>query len=228
MSGSSPLYSTKIKTDVIQNLQRFLFFITRQYALSKLHSLKNIAVFASGSGSNAENLIRYFNENQRGAKVNLVICNKQNAGVVDLSKRLGVDCGILTKEQIQDPEALLPILGFHNTDIIVLAGFLLLIPQFLIDRYENRIVNIHPALLPKFGGKGMYGRHVHEAVINAGENETGITIHYVNGHYDSGDIIFQAQVSLSPDDTVEDVEAKVHDLEQKHFAQVIFDTFCAK
>ncbi|MDE6352609.1 MAG: phosphoribosylglycinamide formyltransferase [Muribaculaceae bacterium] len=190
--------------------------------------MKNIAVFASGSGSNAENLIRYFNENQRGAKVNLVICNKQNAGVVDRSKRLGVDCVILTKEQIQDPEALLPILGFHNTDIIVLAGFLLLIPQFLIDRYENRIVNIHPALLPKFGGKGMYGRHVHEAVINAGENETGITIHYVNGHYDSGDIIFQAQVSLSPDDTVEDVEAKVHDLEQKHFAQVIFDTFCAK
>ncbi|MDE5844094.1 MAG: phosphoribosylglycinamide formyltransferase [Muribaculaceae bacterium] len=190
--------------------------------------MKNIAVFASGSGSNAENLIHYFNDNQRGANVKLVICNKQNAGVVERAQRLGIDCVILNKEQIQDPDTLLPVLEFLNIDVIVLAGFLLLIPQFLVDSYENRIVNIHPALLPKFGGKGMYGRHVHEAVIESGEKETGITIHYVNGHYDSGNIIFQAKVSLLPDDTVENVEAKVRELEQKYFAQVIFDTFCAK
>ena len=191
-------------------------------------AMKNIAVFASGSGSNAENLIRYFNDNQCGAKVNLVICNKQNAGVVDRASQLGVDCVVLSKDQINNSETLLPILSGHNIDIIVLAGFLLLIPQFLVDNYENRIVNIHPALLPKFGGKGMYGRHVHEAVVAAGENETGITIHYVNGHYDSGDIIFQAKVDLSPDDTADDVEVKVRQLEQIHFAQVIYNTFFSK
>lgn len=187
--------------------------------------MKNIAIFASGNGTNAENIIDFFKDGTHGAKVNLVICNREGAGVIERAARLGVDCIVLTKSQINNPEVILPLLHKYKTDLIVLAGFLLLVPEFLVNHYENRIINIHPALLPKFGGKGMYGHHVHEAVVAAREKETGITIHYVNGQYDSGDTIFQAKVELTPDDTVEDVEAKIHILEQTHFPQVIFDTF---
>ena len=187
--------------------------------------MKNIAIFASGNGTNAENIIQFFNDGSHNAKVNLVICNREGAGVIERTARLGVDCIVLSKAQINDPDIILPLLDKYNTDLIILAGFLLLVPGFLVDRYENRIVNIHPALLPNYGGKGMYGHHVHEAVVAAREKETGITIHYVNGQYDSGDTIFQAKVALTPDDTVEDVEAKIHVLEQAHFPQVIFDTF---
>ncbi|MDE5988095.1 MAG: phosphoribosylglycinamide formyltransferase [Duncaniella sp.] len=184
-----------------------------------------IAVFASGNGSNAENIIRYFREADRGAEVALVVTNKAEAGVIGRAGRLGVDCRIMTPAEIRDPEIMLPLLESYGVDLIVLAGFLLMVPQFLIARYPDRIINIHPALLPKFGGKGMYGRHVHEAVVAAGECETGITVHFVSEKYDEGRIIAQVRTDLSPADTPADVEAKIHRLEQENFPRIIRETF---
>lgn len=184
-----------------------------------------IAVFASGNGSNAENIIRYFREADRGAEVALVVTNKAEAGVIGRAGRLGVDCRIMTPAEIRDPEIMLPLLESYGIDLIVLAGFLLMVPQFLIARYPDRIINIHPALLPKFGGKGMYGRHVHEAVVAAGECETGITVHFVSDKYDEGRIIAQVRTDLSPADTPADVEAKIHRLEQENFPRIIRETF---
>lgn len=184
-----------------------------------------IAVFASGNGSNAENIIRYFREADRGAEVALVVTNKAEAGVIGRAGRLGVDCRIMTPAEIRDPEIMLPLLESYGVDLIVLAGFLLIVPQFLIARYPDRIINIHPALLPKFGGKGMYGRHVHEAVVAAGECETGITVHFVSEKYDEGRIIAQVRTDLSPADTPADVEAKIHRLEQENFPRIIRETF---
>lgn len=184
-----------------------------------------IAVFASGNGSNAENIIRYFREADRGAEVALVVTNKAEAGVIGRAGRLGVDCRIMTPAEIRDPEIMLPLLESYGVDLIVLAGFLLMVPQFLIARYPDRIINIHPALLPKFGGKGMYGHHVHEAVVAAGECETGITVHFVSEKYDEGRIIAQVRTDLSPADTPADVEAKIHRLEQENFPRIIRETF---
>lgn len=182
----------------------------------------NIAIFASGNGSNAENIINYFNgATDRGAHVNLVICNRKGAGVIDRAARLGVDCRVMTRAELSSPEILLPLLKEYSADLIVLAGYLLMIPEFLLRQYEGRIINIHPSLLPKYGGKGMYGHHVHEAVVAAGERETGISIHYVTEECDGGEIIFQAKTALAPTDTVEDVEAKIHVLEQENFPRVI-------
>ncbi len=183
--------------------------------------MKKIAIFASGSGSNAENIIRYFRDGERGAEVALVVCNKPDAGVISRSRALGVETAVLSRSQINDRELMLGLLGERGVDLIVLAGFLLMIPGFLIETYSDRIVNIHPSLLPKFGGKGMYGRHVHEAVVAARESETGITIHYVSEKCDEGRIIFQAVTAVSETDTAADVEAKVHALEWKHFPEVI-------
>lgn len=184
-----------------------------------------IAVFASGNGSNAENIIRYFREADRGVEVALVVTNKAEAGVIGRAGRLGVDCRIMTPAEIRDPEIMLPLLESYGVDLIVLAGFLLMVPQFLIARYPDRIINIHPALLPKFGGKGMYGHHVHEAVVAAGECETGITVHFVSEKYDEGRIIAQVRTDLSPADTPTDVEAKIHRLEQENFPRIIRETF---
>lgn len=192
--------------------------------MSRLISHK-IAVFASGNGSNAENLVRYFREVDCGAQVSLIVCNRKNAGVLRRAENLRVKACVLTAAEFRDPECILHILESHSIDLIVLAGFLLMIPPFLIVRYAGRIVNIHPSLLPKYGGKGMYGRHVHEAVVNSGDKETGITIHLVNENYDDGRILFQATVPVSPADNAYDVEAKIHELEKEHFAQVIRDTF---
>lgn len=189
---------------------------------------KQIAVFASGNGSNAENITRYFRESDSGAEVGVIICNNPGAGVLGRAGRLGVPAVVMSKAEINDEARMLAVLERYDADLIVLAGFLLKIPEFMIRRYPDRIVNIHPALLPKYGGKGMYGHHVHEAVVAAGEPETGITIHYVNENYDDGSIIFQAKTSVVPGDTPDDVAGKIHILEQRYFPEVLAKTFYSK
>ena len=184
--------------------------------------MNNIAVFASGNGSNAENIIQYFNGGNV-AEVKLVICNKETAPVIQKAQNLGVPAMVFTREEltIEQPEKLLEILTQNSIDTIILAGYLLMIPQVITERYCGRIINIHPALLPKFGGKGMYGMNVHKAVIEAGEKVSGITIHLADAVYDSGKILFQAACPVSPEDTPESLAAKVHALEKEHFPAVI-------
>ncbi len=183
--------------------------------------MKRIAIFASGSGTNAENIMRYFQDGSHGVEVALVVCNNPDAGVISRSRGLGVPVVVMSRKEINDPSIMSGVLVKHSVDLIVLAGFLLMLPAFLTTSYRDRIVNIHPSLLPAYGGKGMYGRHVHEAVVAAGEKETGITIHLVNEIYDDGKIIFQAKVAVAPSDTPSDVEAKVRVLEHIHYPRVI-------
>lgn len=180
--------------------------------------MKTIAIFASGNGSNCENIIRYL-RGSASVRVGLVLCNKPGAPVIERAKRLGVKTVVMPKSEFQQEERLLPLLAQEQTDLIVLAGFLLIIPQFLLKRYP--IINIHPSLLPKHGGKGMYGRHVHEAVKADGDTETGMTVHWVNEVVDGGSIIAQFSTPLSPDDSVDDIAEKEHQLEMAHFPQVI-------
>ena len=186
-----------------------------------------IAIFASGTGSNAVNIIRYFRSGGRAAEVALVVCNNPDAEVIARSRELSVPVSVLTRAEINNPDVISPLMDRHGVDVIVLAGFLQMLPAFLTERFAGNIVNIHPSLLPKFGGKGMYGRHVHEAVVSAGETETGITIHLVNEKYDDGRILFQASVPVAPADTPSDVEAKVRELERVHYPRVIASTFCS-
>lgn len=188
--------------------------------------MKKIAIFASGNGSNAENIIRYFKENPQSAEVTLVICNKPQAGVLDRAEKLGVPTAVITKSELNDSEFMLELLQQHSVDLIVLAGFLQMIPAFLINSYRDKIVNIHPSLLPAFGGKGMFGRHVHEAVVAAGVQETGITIHLVTEKYDDGAILFQAKTDVTHQDTPDSVETKIHSLEKEYFPQIIEKFFC--
>ena len=191
----------------------------------------NIAIFVSGSGTNCENLIHYFSlpECQQvppaGKTVNvaLVVSNKPDAQALERAQQLGVPTAVTPKPQLNDPDVMLPLLRQHNIQFIVLAGFLPLIPQFLLDAFPRRIVNLHPALLPKYGGKGMWGHHVHEAVKAAGETETGMTVHWVTPVCDAGEIIAQYRCTLSPDDTVDDIAEKEHQLEMKYFPKVIDD-----
>ncbi len=177
-----------------------------------------IIIFASGSGTNAENIIEYF-KNSTLAKVTYVLSNNENAGVLERAKRLKVPYKVFAKNEM-GTDSFLNFLREH-ADFIVLAGFLLKIPDQMVGLFPNSIVNIHPALLPKYGGKGMYGMHVHRAVVANKETETGITIHYVNERYDEGTIIFQKKVALKSNDTPEDVAAKIHVLEQENFPKVI-------
>ena len=179
-----------------------------------------LAIFVSGSGTNCENLIRYFQQHD-SADVVLVVSNRPDAYALVRAERLGVPTAIVTKAQLNDPEVTLPLLSQYGVERIVLAGFLPLVPEYLIDAYPRRIVNLHPALLPKFGGKGMWGHHVHEAVHAAGERETGMTVHYVSPVCDGGDIIAQFRCALSPTDTPEDIAEKEHQLEMAHFPQVV-------
>ena len=181
--------------------------------------MKNIALFASGSGSNVENIIHYF-RNDTNLNFPFIISNKQDAFVHERAKRLQVPSFFNKKESFENGEVLAFLLK-NKIDFIVLAGFLLKVPDNIIQAYPNKIINIHPALLPKFGGKGMYGSHVHEAVVANKETESGITIHYVNENYDEGQIIFQAKCQVFPTDTPEDVAAKVHELEYRYFPKVI-------
>ena len=185
--------------------------------------MKNLAIFASGSGSNAENIIRYFAE-KPGFRVKKVYCNVPDAYVLERAKKYNVPTQVFNRAEFRNPDIILRQLQEEGTDFIILAGFLWLVPDCITTAYPNRIVNIHPALLPAYGGKGMYGHHVHEAVLAAGEKESGITIHYVNEHYDSGDIIFQATCPVLPDDTPDTLAARVHELEYRHFPRVIEET----
>lgn len=187
--------------------------------------MKRIAIFASGEGTNAENIVNYFRSSDIGAEVALIVTNRQTAPVIGRAERLGVECRIMPRDNFAEGQPVLDLLRSRSIDLIVLAGFLLMIPPCLIEHYCGRIVNIHPALLPKFGGKGMYGMRVHEAVIAAGENITGITIHHVNEHYDDGAVIFQASVGVGSEDSAADIAAKVRALEETHFAPVIARTF---
>ena len=180
----------------------------------------DIAVFVSGSGTNCENLIRYFAHSD-AARCALVVSNKPDAYALTRAERLGVPTAVVTKEKLNNPDVMLPLLRKHNIGFIVLAGFLPLIPLFLIDSFPHRIINLHPALLPKYGGKGMWGHHVHEAVKAAGETETGMTVHYVTPVCDSGEIIAQYKVSILPTDTAEDIAQKEHKLEMEYFPKVV-------
>lgn len=181
---------------------------------------KNVTIFASGSGSNAENIIKYFKE-KNTLHFPLIVSNKENAYIHERAKNLGIPSYTFTKEDFISGEKILALLKEKEIDAIVLAGFLLKVPAVLLEAYPDRIINIHPALLPKYGGKGMYGDYVHEAVAEAGEKETGITIHYVNENYDEGNIIFQAKCKIEANDTPEKIAKKVHALEYEHFPKVI-------
>lgn len=181
---------------------------------------KNIAIFASGSGTNAENIIRYFQENDL-IRVALVLSNRSDAYVLERAHRLQVPSEVFLKEDWVSGEQILALLHEYHIDFIVLAGFLVRVPERLLHAYPDKIINIHPALLPKYGGKGMYGDRVHEAVVAAGEKESGITIHYINEHYDEGNTIFQATCPVLPTDSPDDVAKKVHALEYEHFPKII-------
>ena len=182
--------------------------------------MQKIAIFASGAGSNAGRIIEHFRGAQ-GVRVDLVACNKPGAGVLDIAEAAGIDILMLERERFLHADAYLPVFRDRGISLIVLAGFLWKVPGPLVQGYPGRIVNIHPALLPRFGGKGMYGRHVHEAVLASGEKESGITIHYVDDQYDHGSIIFQAHVAVSPADTPDSLARKVHVLEHQHYPVVI-------
>lgn len=188
---------------------------------------KNIAIFASGSGSNTENIIRYFRENE-AIQVSLVLSNRSDAYVLERAHRLGVPCNVFPKEDWVAGDEILAVLQEYHIDFVVLAGFLVRVPDLLLHAYPNKIINIHPALLPKFGGKGMYGNRVHEAVVAAGEKKSGITIHYINERYDEGNIVFQAVCPVLPTDSPEDVAKKVHALEYEHFPRVIERVLCGE
>ena len=180
----------------------------------------NIAIFASGSGSNAENIIRYF-QNHQQIHIRLILANNADAFVLERAKNLHVPAVVFSKNDFYKSTIVEDKLNQFEIDFIVLAGFLWLIPVSIIQAYPNKIINIHPALLPKYGGKGMYGSRVHEAVKVAGEKETGITIHYVNENYDDGNIIFQAKCAVNISDTPDSIAKKVHQLEYELFPKII-------
>lgn len=207
----------------MQSFAHFSLFCALNLRVMK----KNIAIFASGSGSNTENIIRYFRENE-AIQVSLVLSNRSDAYVLERAHRLGVPCNVFPKEDWMAGDEILAVLQEYHIDFVVLAGFLVRVPDLLLHAYPNKIINIHPALLPKFGGKGMYGDRVHEAVVAAGEKKSGITIHYINERYDEGNIVFQAVCPVLPTDSPEDVAKKVHALEYEHFPRVIERVLCGE
>lgn len=183
---------------------------------------KHIVLFASGNGTNTQNIIKHF-QNSKHAQVVCVLSNNKNAQVLDRSKALNIEALSFTKAEMLAPQNLLSLLKQYKPDLIVLAGFLLKFPKIIIDAFPNRVINIHPALLPKYGGKGMYGHHVHKAVVENKETSSGITIHYVNTQYDKGEVIFQKKISITPQDTPQDVANKVQQLEHQWLPKVIED-----
>lgn len=180
-----------------------------------------LAIFASGSGSNAQKIVEYFQQKPQKAEIRLILSNKAKAGVLDRAAALGVPSKVFDREDFYTNGSVLALLKSEQIDWVILAGFLWLVPTELLEAYPNRVVNLHPALLPKFGGKGMYGMNVHQAVINAKETETGITIHYANAAFDEGKVIFQAKCKVEVQDTPEIVAEKIHQLEHQHFPKVI-------
>lgn len=182
--------------------------------------MTKIAIFVSGSGTNCENIIRHF-EGREDVKVALVVSNRSDAFALKRAERLNVPAVVRNKSQFNDEEQMLALLREYDIDFIVLAGFLLMVPDYMIQAYDRRIINIHPALLPRHGGKGMYGMHVHQAVKAAGDTETGMTVHWVSNVCDGGEIIAQYRTPVTPDDTPDDIAAKEHVLEMKYFPEVI-------
>ncbi len=182
--------------------------------------MKNIILFASGSGSNAENIAQYFKDSLT-IKVAAVFTNNALAGVIKRMEKFNIPCIIFNREEYKNETLFLNKINTFKPDLIVLAGFLWLVPEYLVNTFPNKIINIHPALLPKFGGKGMYGMHVHQAVKQANETETGITIHYVNNRFDEGKTIFKAKTNLTENDTPESIATKIHELEMAHFPKLI-------
>ncbi len=182
--------------------------------------MKQIIIFASGAGSNAARIIEHF-KNSETVKVALIVCNKPGAGVLQIAEEAGIPTLIIEKENFFRGDSYIPQLNSYGPSLIVLAGFLWKIPAALIEAFRGKIINIHPALLPNYGGKGMFGQHVHEAVVAAKEKESGITIHYVDEHYDHGDTIFQATCPVLPNDTALTLAQRIHQLEHQHFPLVI-------
>ena len=182
--------------------------------------MTKIAIFVSGSGTNCENIIRHFS-GRDDISVALVVSNRDDAYALVRARNLGVPAVVKKKAELNDPSQMLPLLTQYGIDFIVLAGFLLMVPDYMIEAYPRRIINIHPALLPKHGGKGMWGMHVHEAVKAAGDTETGMTVHWVSSVCDGGEIIAQYSTPISPDDTPHDIADKEHVLEMRYFPEVI-------
>lgn len=185
----------------------------------------NLAIFVSGGGTNCENIIKYFKGSDT-VRVALVVASKAGIPALEKAERLGVPTRVLPKTELNREDVVLPLMREYSIGFIVLAGFLLVIPAFLINEYDHRMINLHPAILPKFGGIGMYGRHVHEAVKAAGETETGMTVHWVSASVDGGEIIARFRTPITSDDTPEDIAAKEHALEMKHFPRVIEEVLC--
>lgn len=181
--------------------------------------MNKIAIFASGTGSNAVNLVHYFSKN-KNIEIALLISNKTDAPVIAKMRDLNIPVKVVTNKEFNDSSLILALLQEYNISFIVLAGFLRIVPTPIIKAYENRIINIHPSLLPKYGGKGMYGMKVHEAVVASGDNKSGITIHFINDHYDEGEIIFQAVCNVLPTDSPEIVAQKVHALEYEYYPKI--------
>ena len=182
--------------------------------------MKRIAIFASGSGSNAEKICTYFS-GRTDVEVSLILTNNPQAGVIQRARKLHIPVVVFDRKTFYETERILNLLQNEGVDFIVLAGFMMLIPEFLVKGYPDRMVNIHPALLPKHGGKGMYGHFVHEAVVEAKDKQSGITIHFVNEHYDEGNIIFQETCDVLETDSPDDVAAKVQVLEHQHYPRVV-------
>jgi len=178
-----------------------------------------IVILASGSGSNAERITQYFSSH-KNVEISYILSNKNDAFVLERAKKHGIKTKVFSNKEMKEQIEFLNLLK-TEADFIVLAGFLLKVPEHIIKAFPNKIINIHPALLPNYGGKGMYGMHVHRAVKKNNETETGITIHYINENYDEGAIIFQAKTALTTEDTPETIANKIHELEQQHFPNVI-------
>ncbi|MBN2639392.1 MAG: phosphoribosylglycinamide formyltransferase [Bacteroidales bacterium] len=185
-----------------------------------MFQVKKIALFASGSGTNVENIIQYFKKKSR-VQIVLVLTNNPKAGVIERAKRLGVPVHIFDKTTLMSTNNISSVLQQFSVNLIVLSGFLLKVPQYLIDDFPEAIINIHPALLPGFGGKGMYGMNVHKAVIESGELKSGITIHLVNEHYDKGRVLFQQAIDIDKEETPDSLAKRIHELEYKYFPQII-------
>ncbi len=200
--------------------------VSHQTPNTESPSIKHLAVFASGAGSNAQQLINYF-KNSPFARVSLIVCNKPGAGVLSIAEKEGLPVLLIERERFFRGDGYVAELQKAKTDLIVLAGFLWKIPQGLIEAFPRRIINIHPALLPKYGGKGMYGVYVHQSVLSAGEVESGITIHYVDEHYDNGDVIFQTACPVLEEDSPETLAQRIHQLEHLHYPRVVAEVLQA-
>lgn len=182
--------------------------------------MTNIAIFASGTGSNATKFVEHF-QGHDNIQISLIVSNKSSAKVLDMAAKNQIPTQVISRDYFYQTENVLNDFAAFPIDFIVLAGFMWLIPSYLVQAFPNKIVNIHPALLPNYGGKGMYGHHVHEAVWKAKETKSGMTIHYVNEQYDEGNIIFQASCTITPEDTPQEIAQKVLQLEHQHYVRVV-------